>query len=111
MHCASKGYRRSAYNPLHSFGDTGTACAAPEVSPTPAQPPAVHHVTAADLAAMGLHPRTAKRWHRSAVASGEYLVATVETLTSTGARRPTRALVMDAETLQAVRETIAGRRG
>ena len=112
MHCASKGYRRSAYNPLHSFGDTGTACAAPEVSPTPAQPPpAVHHVTAADLAAMGLHPRTAKRWHRSAVASGEYLVATVETLTSTGARREARALVMDAETLAAVRETIAGRRG
>jgi len=35
----------------------------------------------------------------------------VETLTSTGARREARALVMDAETLQAVRETIAGRRG
>ena len=55
--------------------------------------------------------RTAKRWHRSAVASGEYVVATVETLTSTGARREARALVMDAATLQAVRETIAGRRG
>ena len=69
----------------------------------------MHHVTAADLAAMGLHPRTAKRWHRSAVASGEYAVETLTTRTATGARREVRALVMDDATLAAVRETIAER--
>lgn len=70
----------------------------------------MHHVTAADLAAWGLHPRTAKRWHASALLSGEYPVATLERRTATGARREVRALVMDDATLAAVRETIEGRR-
>ena len=70
----------------------------------------MHHVTAADLAAQGLPRATAYRWHAAALASGDYATATVETRTTAGRRRKVRALVMDAATLQAVRETIAERR-
>ncbi len=70
----------------------------------------MHHVTAADLAAQGLPRATAYRWHRLALASGDYATTHVETRTTNGAVRKVRALVMDAATLEAVRETIAGRR-
>lgn len=71
----------------------------------------MHHVIATDLAAWGLHPRRAKRWHAAALASGDYPTATLTTTTATGARRAVRALVLTDEEFVAVRATVAAKTG